>query len=96
MIKYYFANVRERKVDASGNTYHDIELYDNKGNLIAGSKRNYGGGSMYRQTAESILDRHLPLRGYKPIHYESGYHASKANQAIREGKIVVHYFVHYY
>jgi len=46
-----------RKWFNSGNTYHNVEIYDNDKNLISESGLTYGYGEAWKQTAYNILKK---------------------------------------
>lgn len=54
-MKNFIADVRVRKQDRNGNTYHDVALYDMDGELVASVTKQYGYGSQYIYTTCDML-----------------------------------------
>lgn len=55
-MKQYIASVRIRKLDRSGNTYHDVHLLDMDGILIDECEKVYGYGQQYKQTTANLIN----------------------------------------
>jgi hypothetical protein len=55
-MKSFIANVRVRKQDKNGNTYHDVMLLDMDGNIIAEKTKVYGYGQQYKQTTADMIN----------------------------------------
>jgi len=53
----YIANVRIRKQDRNGNTYHDVQLLDMDGNELAKATKEYGYGHQYKQTTADMINK---------------------------------------
>jgi phage portal protein BeeE len=57
-MKSFIANVRIRKQDRSGNTYHDVQLLDMDGNVLSEKEKVYGYGQQYKQTTADMINEH--------------------------------------
>lgn len=66
-MKRFAAEVRVRKQDRNGNTYHDINIYDmeNDGNLIIEISKRYGYGRHYEQTTAEELNKYFDTNIYE-------------------------------
>lgn len=51
----FVADVRVRKQDRSGNTYHDVALYNAHGDKVAERVKVYGYGNHYVQTLADMI-----------------------------------------
>ena len=57
MHKNYVADVRVRKQDRNGNTYHDVDIINlHTGATDATAHKRYGYGRMYMQTTADLLN----------------------------------------
>ena len=55
-MKEYIANVRIRKQDRNGNTYHDVMILDMNGYIVCECEKEYGYGQAYKQTTAELLN----------------------------------------
>lgn len=55
-MKKYIVDVRVRKQDKFGDTYHDIKLMDMDGNTITRREKVYGYGNQYKSTTQQVLE----------------------------------------
>ena len=51
----YIADVRVRKQDRYGNTYHDVRVFDREGDLLAVAEKVYGYGTQYKETTMELI-----------------------------------------
>ena len=54
--KDYIANVRIHKKNKDGITYHDVQILDITGRVIAEATHVYGYGVQYKQTTADLLN----------------------------------------
>lgn len=58
-MKKYVANVRIRKTDKNGSTYHDVQLISAESGIILNEvKKVYGYGDQYYQTTVSLINEY--------------------------------------
>lgn len=65
MLKFV-VEVRVRKQDRNGNTYHDVTIYDAKtGECLIKAEKRYGYGRHYEQTTADLLNELFDTKEYE-------------------------------
>lgn len=99
MLRFIIANVRERRPDKNANIYHDVELFDSKGNVIASVTKCQGGHRQYEVTTAHLIQNFMPRvcqRLRKELKDKGQGHRSCVRYAEETNRLKIIYIVHKY